>query len=97
MKCGITPENKDILYGPDIPMLKREQRNVREMGAFEYRYSRGNKKIDTSWVDKLCSKYGIEDHMVAAFGGDEELKSKFEIQKQARYSITYITVLRPNI
>ena len=73
LKCGITPENKDILYGPDIPMLKREQRNVKEMGAFEYRYSRGNKKIDTSWVDKLCSKYGIEDHMVAAFGGDEEL------------------------
>ena len=31
------------------------------------------------------------------FGGDEELKSKFEIQKQARYSITYITVLRPII
>ena len=73
LKCGITPENKDILYGPDIPMLKREQRNVKEMGAFEYRYSRGNKKIDTSWVDKLCSKYGIEDHMVAAFGGDEDL------------------------
>ena len=31
------------------------------------------------------------------FAGDEELKAKFEIQKQARYSITYITVLRPNI
>ena len=29
------------------------------------------------------------------FGGDEELKSKFTIQKQAKYSITYITVLRP--
>jgi 16S rRNA (guanine(966)-N(2))-methyltransferase RsmD len=31
------------------------------------------------------------------FQGNEELKSHFEIQKQARYSITYITVLRPNI
>ena len=31
------------------------------------------------------------------FAGDEELKAKFEIQKQAKYSITYITVLRPNI
>jgi 16S rRNA (guanine966-N2)-methyltransferase len=29
------------------------------------------------------------------FQGNEELKSHFEIQKQARYSITYITVLRP--
>ena len=29
------------------------------------------------------------------FGGNEELKSKFTIQKQARYSISYITVLRP--
>ena len=29
------------------------------------------------------------------FGGDEELKSKFTVQKQAKYSITYITVLRP--
>ena len=27
--------------------------------------------------------------------GNEELKSHFEIQKQAKYSITYITVLRP--
>lgn len=31
------------------------------------------------------------------FQGDEELKSKFEIQKKARYSISYITVLRPII
>ena len=29
------------------------------------------------------------------FQGDEELKSKFEILKQAKYSITYITILRP--
>ena len=29
------------------------------------------------------------------FQGNEELKSHFEIQKQTRYSITYITVLRP--
>ena len=29
------------------------------------------------------------------FGGNEELKSKFTVQKQARYSISYITVLRP--
>lgn len=29
------------------------------------------------------------------FQGDEELKSHFEIQKQAKYSITYITILRP--
>lgn len=29
------------------------------------------------------------------FQGNEELKSHFEIQKQAKYSITYITVLRP--
>lgn len=29
------------------------------------------------------------------FGGNEELRAKFEIQKQAKYSITYITVLRP--
>lgn len=29
------------------------------------------------------------------FQGNEELKSHFEIQKQTRYSITYITILRP--
>ena len=29
------------------------------------------------------------------FGGNEELKSKFTVQKQARYSVSYITVLRP--
>lgn len=29
------------------------------------------------------------------FKGNEELRSKFEIQKQARYSISYVTVLRP--
>lgn len=29
------------------------------------------------------------------FGGDDELRDKFEIQKQARYSISYVTVLRP--
>ncbi len=28
------------------------------------------------------------------FGEDEETKSKFEVQKQAKYSISYITVLR---
>ncbi len=31
------------------------------------------------------------------FGGDEELKARFEIQKQAKYSITYITILRPKM
>ena len=30
------------------------------------------------------------------FEGDESLREKFDIQKQSRYSITYITVLRPN-
>ena len=30
------------------------------------------------------------------FEGDEELKSKFEIKKQSKYSISYITVLRPS-
>lgn len=39
----------------------------------------------------LVCESGKED----VFGGDEELKAKFEIQKKARYSITYITVLRP--
>ena len=41
----------------------------------------------------IVCESGKED----VFGGDEELKAKFEIQKQARYSITYITVLRPVI
>lgn len=30
------------------------------------------------------------------FGGKEELKQKFAVQKQSKYSISYITVLRPN-
>ena len=29
------------------------------------------------------------------FKGNEELRARFEIQKQARYSISYVTVLRP--
>lgn len=29
------------------------------------------------------------------FGDNDELRGKFEIQKQARYSISYVTVLRP--
>ena len=29
------------------------------------------------------------------FAGDEDLASKFTVQKQAKYSVTYITVLRP--
>ena len=29
------------------------------------------------------------------FEGDDDLKNKFEIQKQAKYSISYITILRP--
>ncbi len=40
----------------------------------------------------IVCESGIED----IFEGKEELKQKFEIQKQARYSISYITVLRPN-
>jgi len=54
-------------------------------------------------LDKLCKgdvvakgafvicESGSED----VFGGNEELRAKFEIQKQARYSISYVTVLRP--
>ncbi len=30
------------------------------------------------------------------FDGNEDLKQKFEVQKQSKYSISYITVLRPN-
>lgn len=54
-------------------------------------------------LDKLCKgnviakgafvicESGEED----IFKGNEELSSKFEIQKSARYSISYVTVLRP--
>ena len=54
-------------------------------------------------LDKLCRgdviangafvicESGIED----IFGGNEELRAKFEIHKQARYSVSYVTVLRP--
>ena len=41
----------------------------------------------------LICESGKED----VFSGDEELKSKFLIQKKAKYSITYITILRPLI
>ena len=54
-------------------------------------------------LDKLCKgdviakgafvicESGDED----IFKGNEELRARFEIQKQARYSISYVTVLRP--
>ena len=54
-------------------------------------------------LDKLCKgdviangafvicESGKED----IFGDNEELKSKFTVQKQAKYSISYVTVLRP--
>ena len=40
---------------------------------------------------KIICESGDQD----IFYGDEELKSKFDIVKQARYSISYITVLTP--
>lgn len=54
-------------------------------------------------LDKLCKgdiiaknafvicESGEED----IFNGNEELRSKFDIQKSTRYSISYVTVLRP--
>ncbi len=54
-------------------------------------------------LDKLCKgdviakgafvicESGEED----IFKGNKELRARFEIQKQARYSISYVTVLRP--
>ena len=64
-------------------------------------------KLDciTDVLKRLCEAGAIapnafvvcESGKEDVFGGDEELKSKFEIQKQAKYSITYITILRPII
>ncbi len=56
-------------------------------------------------LKKLCEANAIapgafvvcESGKEDIFGDNEELKAKFEIQKQAKYSITYITVLRPII
>lgn len=73
LKCGLTPENRDILYGPDIPLLKREQRNVEDMGAIEYSYHKDKNRIDVSWVDTLSRKYNIPPYAVAVFGNDEKL------------------------
>lgn len=39
----------------------------------------------------IVCESGKED----VFGGNEDLANKFTVQKQAKYSITYITVLRP--
>jgi 16S rRNA (guanine(966)-N(2))-methyltransferase RsmD len=39
----------------------------------------------------IVCESGKED----VFGANEDLASKFTVQKQAKYSITYITVLRP--
>lgn len=54
-------------------------------------------------LDKLCKGDVVakgafvicESGSKDVFGGNEELRAKFEIQKQARYSISYVTVLRP--
>lgn len=54
-------------------------------------------------LEKLCQAKAIapgafivcESGSCDIFQGNEELKSHFEIQKQAKYSITYITILRP--
>ena len=64
-------------------------------------------KLDciTDVLKRLCEAGAIapnafvvcESGKEDVFGGDEELNSKFEIQKQAKYSITYITILRPII
>ena len=56
-------------------------------------------------LKKLCNANAIAPNAFIVcesgnediFKGDEELKAKFEVQKQARYSITYITILRPII
>ena len=54
------------------------------------RLYQGNALNENAFV--ICES-GKED----IFEGNEELKSKFIIQKQSRYSISYITVLRPNV
>ena len=41
----------------------------------------------------IVCESGSED----IFQGEDGLKARFEIQKQARYSISYITVLRPKM
>ena len=102
LKCGITPENKDILFGTDIPMLKREQRNVKEMSPIQYHYSKSNKNIDTSWVDKMANQYGVRPDMIVYLSGDDEFyktltKYYFDIKDprvlkalHERYDVDYI-------
>ena len=54
-------------------------------------------------LEKLCKGDAIakgafvicESGEEDIFCGNEELKAKFTVQKQARYSISYVTVLRP--
>lgn len=52
------------------------------------RLCKGNVMAKNAFV--ICES-GVED----IFNGNEELCNKFTIQKQARYSISYVTVLRP--
>ncbi len=53
-------------------------------------------------LGRLCAGNVIADNAIVVcesgeediFGNNQELKEKFEIQKQSRYSISYVTVLR---
>lgn len=53
-------------------------------------------------LDRLVASDALNDNAIVIcesgeeiiFSDDEELKNKFDVQKHARYSITYITVLR---
>ena len=49
------------------------------------------KKTNVSEAQYISYESGKED----IFDGNDELKNKFEIQKQSKYSISYITILRP--
>ena len=52
------------------------------------------KLVDGNVISKnafIICESGTED----IFGDREELRNKFTVQKQARYSISYVTVLRP--
>ncbi|MBQ8145308.1 MAG: 16S rRNA (guanine(966)-N(2))-methyltransferase RsmD [Clostridia bacterium] len=54
-------------------------------------------------LEKLCAGNVIGDNAIIVcesgeddiFGNNQELKERFDIQKQSKYSISYVTVLRP--
>ena len=76
--------------------------NLVEIERKDLVYGKFKAKVVAMANENIVKEFELEDLILVEIDSElktipefEELKSKFTVQKQARYSISYITVLRP--